>query len=151
MIQRNFNALDRLDVHSRANALGRWPFSPLRPVTARPRADVAERGEWCPAVDIRETDSQYAIDVELPGVAKDDVSVEFDDGVLTIKGEKKRLELADGERLNRSGRSYGTFTRTFRLPADADDDQLRALYQNGILSVEIPRQETPKPRNVEID
>ncbi len=101
-------------------------------------------------MDIHENDKQYIVTVEVPGGKKDDVTVEVQDGVLTIRGEKKSEREEKKEQRRWVERSYGAFTRSFSLPADADADHVDASLENGVLTVTIPRTEAAKPRAVRV-
>lgn len=105
-----------------------------------------ERRGWTfnPVVEVEEQDNQYEISAELPGVSPDDVNVECTDDFLVISGSKERKETR-GEGANRqSERVYGSFQRTFRLPEDALRDNIEAHFNNGVLTVSIPRDERRK-------
>ena len=107
-------------------------------------------GALMPALDVRENDHHYAVTVELPGVGKDDVHVEIENGLLTIRGEKRSEREEKKERSHYTERSYGAFTRTLRLPTDADADRLEASFKDGVLALKIPRTEAAKPRTIAI-
>ena len=109
---------------------------------------AVEAGDWMPSVDISETDSDFAVKAELPGVDKDDVKVMLDNGVLTIKGEKKS-EVKD-EKRHRLECVYGSFVRSFTLPQYVDAEKLQAKYKDGILSLTIPKLEMAKPKQIEV-
>jgi HSP20 family protein len=109
---------------------------------------AVEAGDWMPTVDISETDSDFAVKAELPGVDKDDVKVMLDNGVLTIKGEKKS-EVKD-EKRHRLECVYGSFVRSFTLPQYVDAEKLQAKYKDGILSLTIPKLEMAKPKQIEV-
>lgn len=111
---------------------------------------TSRRGDVVPALDVSENDKQYTISVELPGVRKDDVHVELGDGMITIRGEKKseREETKDQGRYVE--RSYGAFSRSFRLPADADPDHLDASFRDGVLTLKVAKSEAAKPRSISI-
>jgi HSP20 family protein len=87
-------------------------------------------GGFAPAVDVREDDSEYVIAVELPGASRENLAVELNEGMLTIRGEKKGMRERDEAQRYRE-RSYGSFTRSFSLPAAADANKLRASHQDG--------------------
>ncbi len=112
----------------------------------------AARGRrgWFPALDVHEDDGQYAITVELPGAKKDDVTVEFSEGMLTIRGEKKSEREEKKEKRRFVERRYGTFSRSFTLPPDADADHIDASFKDGVLTLTIPKTEEAKPRTVAI-
>ncbi|MSQ92568.1 MAG: Hsp20/alpha crystallin family protein [Gammaproteobacteria bacterium] len=105
---------------------------------------------WAPAANISETDAEYMIKAELPEVSKEDVKVTVDDGVITISGERHGdLERKD-EKLHRIESLYGSFSRSFRLPEDADVGAIHAESKNGILKVRVPKQPAARPRTVEV-
>src|SRR6185437_9082090 len=95
---------------------------------------------WSPAVDVRENENEISLDLELPGIKPEDVEITAENGILTVRGEKKS-EKKEGEenRYHVIERSYGSFLRTFQLPQGIDEDQIDAEFQNGILSVRIPK------------
>jgi HSP20 family protein len=103
-----------------------------------------------PAIDVSEDDKQYVITAELPGVKKGDVSVELENGVLTVHGEKKSEREEKKERRRWVERSYGSFTRSLTLPGDALADRVDASFADGVLTVTIPKSEAAKPRTVAI-
>lgn len=107
------------------------------------------RSEWLPPVDISETESDYRINVEIPAVAADDVSVTVKDGVLTVAGERSR-ETEDGGKSHRIERSYGRFTRSFRLPENVDENAVVASSKDGILYLVLAKREKESPRTIEI-
>ncbi|WP_339132816.1 MAG: Hsp20/alpha crystallin family protein [Candidatus Electrothrix sp. GW3-4] len=107
-----------------------------------------EGGGWMPVVDIEETDGAFIVHAELPGVAKDDVQVNIENGVLTIKGEKKTR--SEDTKRHRVECVYGSFLRSFTLPQDVDVEQVEAAYKNGILDLTIPKQEQAKPKQIEV-
>src|SRR6185312_2285954 len=106
---------------------------------------------WSPAVDVRETDKSLAIDVELPGIKPENVEVNVENGVLSITGEK-RSERTDEEkdRYHMVERSYGSFFRSFQLPAGVDESQIKASFHDGLLAVDIPKAALPQPRKIGI-
>jgi len=122
--------------------------------TARHLPDLwSEEGPlagWAPAMDIVENDESYAITIELAGARKDDVTIECHDNMLTIKGEKHSEREEKDEHRHYKERSFGSFSRSIRLPADASDD-VKATFRDGVLTVEIPKVEAKKPRSVSID
>lgn len=103
-----------------------------------------------PQVDITETPDEYRVHAELPGVSKDDVTVELERGVLTIRGEKKNQRDEKNERGRRLECAYGAFSRSFSLPQDADPDRITASFKDGVLDVAVKRQATAKPKQVAI-
>ncbi len=105
---------------------------------------------WAPAVDVAESPDGYVVTVELAGANKDDVTVECHDNVLTITGEKKDEREEKDEHRHFVERSYGSFTRSFRMPPDASDD-IKAAFRDGVLTVEVQKHEEKKPKIVSID
>jgi HSP20 family protein len=106
---------------------------------------------WNPAVDIRETGNELRLDVELPGIKPEEVEVTADNGVLTIRGEKQsERKEEDNARYHVVERSYGTFMRSFQLPQGLDEERIEATYDNGILSIHIPKSALPQPRRIQI-
>jgi HSP20 family protein len=106
---------------------------------------------WSPAVDIKETNTDLLVDLELPGLKPEDVEITADNGLLTIRGEK-RGERKEGEenRYHLVERTYGSFMRSFTLPHGVDEDQIQAEFDNGILSIRIPKAALPQPKKIQI-
>jgi HSP20 family protein len=110
-----------------------------------------EGGSFTPAVDIRENDNEIRLDLELPGLKPEQVEIMAENGVLTVRGEKL-IERKEGEdnRYQVVERSYGTFVRTFQLPQGVDEDQIKAEFENGLLSLRIPKAALPQPKRIQI-
>ena len=104
-----------------------------------------------PAVDVREDDKELLIDVEVPGIKPEDVNISVENGVLSISGEK-RAERKEGEegRYHTVERTYGSFFRSFQLPKGVDESQINANYDNGVLTISIPKAALPQPRRIQI-
>ena len=98
-------------------------------------------GEWNPRVDISESDGIYLIKADIPGVPKEAIKISMDNGMLTIQGERKQEKEEENKRFHRIERFYGSFTRSFTLPEDADPSAIKASAQDGQLTVTIPRKE----------
>jgi HSP20 family protein len=107
--------------------------------------------DWSPPVDIYETGDGVVLKVELPGVNKDDVSVEVKDNVLTLKGERLLDPEIKDEHYYRKERSFGKFNRSFSLQETIKPDLIKASFKNGVLTVEIPRPEEEKPKQITVD
>ena len=145
-------------------ALLRWdPFRDLLSLQDRmnrifeeslPRNKVFEgsltTGVWSPAVDIYETETAIILKVELPGLSKDDISIEIKDNNLILRGERKFEKDIREESYHRIERSYGTFSRTFSLPNAIDRNKVDATFKDGILEITIPKAEETKPKQIEI-
>ena len=106
--------------------------------------------EFMPLADIVERDKEYLIKLDLPEVPKEDVKVLFDDGVLTIRGERKVEKEDKGEKVHRTERYYGLFERSFVLPEDVDAKAIRAESKDGVLTIHLPRMAVEKARPVAI-
>ena len=106
--------------------------------------------DWAPSVDISETDSEYRIQVELPGVDKKGVHVSIHEGVLAISGERKTEREEKTEKFHRVERAYGRFARSFVLPDNVDDNGVSAEYKDGVLDVRVKKSEQAKPRSIEV-
>jgi HSP20 family protein len=129
-----------------------WPFSegPFRE-WAGPLGRLARTpARLSPAVDLAEDEKSYIVTVELPGVKKDDVTVEIQDDVLTIRGEKKSEREEKKDRSHWVERTYGSFSRAFTLPPTAVTESLKANFSDGVLTVEIPKKEAAKARQISI-
>ena len=103
-----------------------------------------------PSVDITETDEEYRVRAELPGVDKHEVGVELHEGVLSIRGEKKSPRDEKAERGRRLECSYGAFSRSFSLPPDADDDRISADFKDGVLNVRVAKRPESKPKQIAV-
>jgi HSP20 family protein len=100
--------------------------------------------DWAPSADISETDKEYVIRAELPAVKKEDVQVTYDDGMITINGERKQQKEDKNEKFHRVESFYGSFERRFSLPENVNADSIRCESKDGILTVHIPKTETVK-------
>jgi HSP20 family protein len=109
------------------------------------------RVAWSPQVEVLERDGKIVLRADLPGVAKSDLSVEIDDGIVAIKGERRTQSEEKSERYFRSERTYGHFYRTFRLPEGADVTKVKANFKDGVLEVEIPAAAKPKSTTQKIE
>ena len=117
----------------------------------RPRAQqTAATGAWCPPVDILESKDSYLIRVELPGMRKEDLKTEVNEGVLTLSGERKLDEPTSGVEYHRAERVAGKFSRSFYLPQTVKHDGIKATYRDGILEVQVPKADEAKPRQIAI-
>ena len=119
----------------------------------RPRLTFEDDGgvgvEWSPSADISETDKEYVVRAELPGMRKEDVKVTLTDGVLTIEGERKQEKEAS-ERYHRVENCYGAFNRAFSLPDNIKSDAVRCESKDGVLTVHVPKAERSKPKEIAI-
>jgi HSP20 family protein len=106
---------------------------------------------WYPACDVFEDKDAIKIVAEVPGVTPEDVKISLENNVLTIRGEKKQQAEERTERVHRYERSYGAFERTFVLPSSVDSERIEASYQNGILTVSVPKAERARPREIPVN
>jgi HSP20 family protein len=116
----------------------------------RPREEELYAGTWVPPVDIYETSDRLVLKAELPGFDDDDVGLRFEDGILTLEGERKFEKERGDENYHRVERSYGRFTRSFSLPTTVDTDRIAARLEKGVLTVELPKREETKPKQIRI-
>lgn len=110
----------------------------------------ANRGTWAPAVDVAEDADKIHVKVEVPGMEEKDLRINYEDGVLTISGERK-FDRRDDRSYHRIERAYGAFIRTFSLPRSVDPSKIVANYRNGVLEIEIPKKEESKPKQIQIN
>jgi HSP20 family protein len=108
------------------------------------------RETWMPALDVRESADRYEMTVDLPGLDPNDVSVTFEDGMLTISGKRQFEEEDGGDTWQRIERGFGTFARSVRLPQTADSERIEASFDKGVLTVSVPKTEQAKPRTIEV-
>lgn len=108
------------------------------------------QAQWSPLVDISEDDKEYLIKAELPGIEKNEVKVQVENGALIISGERKSEHEEKDKKYHRIERSYGSFIRSFSLPENADGTKVKADYKGGVLKVHLPKNEQAKSKSVEI-
>jgi HSP20 family protein len=109
-------------------------------------------GAWVPPVDIYQNgDHEVVLKAELPDMTREDIDITVDKGTLTIKGEKKLSNEVKEEQYHRIERRYGSFSRSFALPATVDAAKVGAEYKNGVLTVHLPLREEAKPRQIKVD
>lgn len=112
--------------------------------------DMLKMADWTPSVDISETDKEFLIKAEIPGVKKEDVKVTIESGMLTIKGERKMEKEEKGKKFHRVERSYGSFVRSFRIPDGVDESKVKAEFKDGVMNVALPKSEKAKSKALEI-
>ena len=121
----------------------------LRPYGADPEG-VSNR-TWIPRVDIRESAEGLTLLMDLPGLGKEDVAITLENNVLTVSGERKfEADEKANETYHRLERQYGAFTRSFTLGPTVRTDKVEATFQDGVLTVQLPKQEESKPRRISI-
>ena len=119
------------------------------------RGDLFDTGSalaqsWSPAVDVSETKDSYVIHAELPGVKKDEVKITMHDNLLSIRGEKKSETEKKEENFHRVERVYGAFERTFSLPGSVKSDNIEAKYNDGVLTITLPKTEEAREKIIDV-
>ena len=137
------SSVDRLfDLRDELDRFFDWSF---------PSRDTGLFGGWSPALDVYDDKDQFVVKVELPGMKKEEINISLHDGVLTVSGERKNeREKKEGESF-RSERYYGKFQRSVSLPARVDSSKVKAAYKDGVLSVELPKSEEAKPKQISVN
>lgn len=105
---------------------------------------------WVPALDVWETEDELVYALDLPGIPEDRISVELDDGALTISAERERTQEETQDRFYRYERRYGTFSRTFGVPQGVAESDVSAEYKHGVLEVHVKKPEQPKPKRIQV-
>ena len=105
---------------------------------------------WHPRVDVAESDHEFTVTAELPGLNREDIVVTLEDNVLTIEGERKHEDEQKDKQFYRRERFYGTFKRAFKLGTEVQADTIAANYKDGILTLTLPKSEAAKPRQIEV-
>ena len=123
-------------------------FGALTP--SRSRDEEMSLGSWLPPVDIAEDKDKITLTAELPGFKEDQIEIQMEDGVLTVRGERKFEDDKEGRNFHRVERSYGQFVRSFTLPNNVNRDAIKAHFADGLLKVELPKREEAKPRQIKI-
>src|SRR5208283_692140 len=112
------------------------------PVSSRP---------WIPAVDIVENPNELVVTADLPGIKKENVDVQIEDGTLTLTGSRNFEHEAQKEGFHRLERSYGSFRRAFTLPDSVDPEKVAAAFEDGVLTITLPKKEVAKPRSIKVE
>jgi HSP20 family protein len=113
-------------------------------------AVATRRDTFVPSIDISETETQFVIDVEVPGVDKKDIELSIENNTLTISGERKFEKKEDNKQYHRVESHYGTFSRTFSLPDNVNTESINASYNNGILSITVDKSEQQMKKQIKI-
>lgn len=108
------------------------------------------RDSFVPGIDISETDNQFLISAELPGMSKEDIDINLDNRRLTISGERKFEKEEEGKTFHRVETRYGSFNRSFQLPDNVDEESINAKYENGLLNITIDKAEDKVKKKIEI-
>jgi len=113
-------------------------------------APLLENGEWFPAVELAESDKEFVLAAEIPGMSKEHVDISIEDNVLTLKGEKKFETEEEHDRMHIRERRYGKFERSFTLPRNVDAGKIKAEYQDGVVEIHMPKGPDAQGRKIEI-
>lgn len=114
------------------------------------RSSEQELSGWAPQVDVEETQDAFKFHADLPGLTKKDISISVENNRLTIKGERKNELEETKSNFHRVERTFGSFCRSFHLPATVRADRVEASYKDGVLMITVPKAEEVKPREIEI-
>src|SRR5579863_8754179 len=106
---------------------------------------------WAPAVDIHENEHELVVKADLPGVEAKDLDIRVENNILTIRGERKFEKKVDQDNYLRVERAYGSFARSFSLATTVNTEAIKADYQNGVLTLSIPKREEAKPKQIKVN
>ncbi|MBA1145816.1 Hsp20/alpha crystallin family protein [Ectothiorhodospiraceae bacterium WFHF3C12] len=112
---------------------------------------TVETSQWVPSVDIREEQNRFVVEADIPGVKPEDIEVTMENGVLAIRGERRHEQTEDEGGYRRVERARGVFYRRFALPESADPDNIKARGENGVLKIEIGKQEKAQSRRIPVE
>ncbi len=121
-------------------------YFPGRPA----ETEEAESAVWTPRVDLAESEDAYLIELDLPGITRDQIEINYHEGILSVRGERKETSAEDNRQYIRCERQQGRFYRSFALPKRVAADKIGASFSDGVLSVRIPKAEESKPRKIEV-
>src|ERR1041384_3463901 len=133
------------DRMNRMNRLFRESYSPEGPEEALTTTSFA------PPVDIYEDEHNITLKIEVPGIEQKDIDVRLENNTLTVRGERKFEKEEKEENFHRIERSYGSFSRSFTLPAAVDTENVNASYENGILRIQLAKREEAKPKQIKVN
>lgn len=126
-------------------------FNELIPFSWRFEEPEFELSTWSPTTDMMETDDEYIIESDLPGMSKNDIKINVQGNILTIEGEREKETKEEHNGYLRRERSFGTFKRSFTLPQNVVEDKVKASFKDGVLTVHVPKAEKSKRKTVKID
>jgi len=131
--------------------LNREPFARLfENFLSEAQGEEVSNRNWVPPVDIQETEEGYRLQAELPGLTKEDIDITLENNVLRLAGERKFERDVKKESFHRVERTYGTFSRAFALPQQVNSEGVNATFENGVLTITVPKAEQAKPRTIAI-
>ncbi len=111
----------------------------------------ARRNNFTPSIDISETDNQFLISAELPGMQKENININLENGRLTISGERSFKKEEEGKKFHRVETRYGSFNRSFQLPDNVDEESIEASYEDGLLNISVDKDEEKVKKQIEIN
>ena len=115
------------------------------------RSALFGRGFWAPVTDVEETKDEVVVKIELPGLKKEDIKLQIHSDALVVTGERKQESETKEKAFHRVESSYGKFQRVIALPSEVDADRARATYESGVLTVQLPKSEQAKPKELSIE
>ena len=142
-------SLIRYNPWSLFDQLNKELANPLRTYDRDEEGNIAT-ASWSPSVDITENKDSFALLADIPGVKPEDIEVSMDNGVLTVKGERKTEDKTEKDDYRRVERQYGMFYRRFTLPETANADKIEAHSEHGVLKITIPKQEVAQAKRITI-
>ena len=107
--------------------------------------------DWVPAVDIHEEENRFILTADIPGVRRENIDITLEDGVLTVQGDRQDKRKSSNEGYRRRERRHGTFLRQFTLPDTVDAEHINATVNDGVLAIEIPKQEKLQPKKITVN
>ena len=143
-------AISRLDSFRGLNSLQDQVNRLFDETFSRGRSAESEMGTWAPAVDIYETGQELVLKVDLPEVNQQEIDIRIENNMLTIRGERKFQNEVSQDNYLRVERAYGPFSRSFSLPNTLNTEAIKADYQNGVLSIRMPKREESRPKQIRI-
>ena len=123
--------------------------SPFDSVFGNLAADRSDR-RWAPAVDVKETEDAYTVEADLPGLSKEEIDLQIEDNVVTLRGERNAESKEEKDGYHVYERRSGKFERSFKIPNGFDAAEVKAAYENGVLRVTLPKREETKPKQIEV-
>ena len=129
------------------NEMGRWMNQMTGGTTP---GNGQSSSTWLPAVDVWETENELVLAFDLPGIPEEKVSVELDDNVLTVSGERERTHEHADDRFYRYERRFGTFARSVTLQQGVNEEAIQAAYRDGVLEIHVPKPEEQKPKRIQV-
>lgn len=126
-------------------------FDSFFPSRRSDEPEESTKAVWAPRVDLSETDNHYRMELDVPGMSRNDITISYQDNQLTVSGERREETTEEDSEYVRVERSFGHFYRSFRLPKTINAGDIEATYDNGVLTIEVPKAEESKPQRIEIN